>query len=399
MSEREVTHGGAAGVAAAGSAAASAAPAAADHASSTAAGAPPAGAGHIVPRGAIHRRSVLLGIGMAIVLLLIACYFLVPDIYEVETDDAYIEAHLVSVIPKVPAYVQTLYVDDNSRVRAGELLIELDPRDYAVEVDLAQATVEAADSKLAEARTQVVLAQIGLRLSKAEVDVAVAAAALADVNLRRLQSVSDIRGVSTDRIDTAKATVESTHASLSAAQARMQQAAAQIDLAGAQAETAQATLAQSQAQLATAHLNLSYTKIYATDSGSIASKSVEAGNYVQPGQLLLSVVPETPFVVANYKETQLTRVRPGQKVDIRVDAFPQLHLHGHVDSIQRGTGSRFALLPPENATGNFVKIVQRVPVKIVLDGSSEWLQLLAPGMSVETEVFVRSRPAWLGFLH
>jgi membrane fusion protein (multidrug efflux system) len=125
---------------------------------------------------------------------------------------------------------------------------------------------------------------------------------------------------------------------------------------------------------------------------------VEPGNFVQPGQLLLSVVPEHLYVIANYKETQLTQVRPGQAVAVDVDAFPDLHLRGHVQSIQRGTGSRFALLPPENATGNFVKIVQRVPVKIEFDNPGEAMKWIAPGMSVETRIFIREQPKWLEFL-
>ena len=341
----------------------------------------------------------MLGVGLAVAVVLAASYFLVPNLYEVSTDDAYVEAHLVSVIPKVPAYVQTLHVDDNSRVKAGDLLIELDPRDYAVQVNLAEANVGAARGKVEEAQAQIVLAKAGVRQAEAEVQVVQANAALAAINLHRLRSVADIRGVSTDRIDTATSAVDSTTASLVAAKARQQAATAQSTLAAAQEKTALATLEQAQAQLTQAQLNLSYTKIYAAESGSIASKSVEKGNYVQPGQMLLSLVPDTVFVVANYKETQLTRVRPGQKADVFVDAFPRLRLHGHIDSLQRGTGSRFALLPPENATGNFVKVVQRVPVKIVLDQPREALRWISPGMSVETEIYFARRPAWLGFDH
>jgi membrane fusion protein, multidrug efflux system len=127
---------------------------------------------------------------------------------------------------------------------------------------------------------------------------------------------------------------------------------------------------------------------YAAENGTVARKSVEPGNFVQPGQVLLSVVPETLYIIANYKETQLTDVRPGQPVTIRVDAFPDLRLRGHVDSIQRGTGARFAMLPPENATGNFVKVVQRVPLKIVFDNPGDALRWISPGMSVETRIAI-----------
>lgn len=345
------------------------------------------------------RRSLVFGaLGLA-VLVLIALYFLVPDLYEKRTNDAYVDAHVVSVIPKVPAYVKKLYVDDNSKVQAGQLLIELDPRDYAVQLEQAKASLADAEGKLQEARDQIPVADAEIARQRAELEVAEANAKLAQVNLSRLQSVSDIRAVSSQRVDEGKAAAVSTRASVIAAQVRVQAAQAQAKLVRSQTATAQAAVAQARAAVDQAALNLTYTKIYAGEAGSIAKKTVEPGNFVQPGQLLLSVVPEHLYVIANYKETQLTRVRPGQVVAVDVDAFPDLHLRGHVDSIQRGTGSRFALLPPENATGNFVKIVQRVPVKIEFDNPGEAMKWIAPGMSVETRIFIREQPKWLEFLN
>lgn len=348
--------------------------------------------------GAHNRTRWLLLLGVAI-LLVIALYFLVPGIYGPETDDAYVEAHVVSVISKLPAYTQSLYVDDNSKVAAGQLLVELDPRDYAVQLSQAQANLASAESKLQDARNQIPIADADIARRRAELDVAQANARLAEINLGRLQSVSDVRAVSSERVDEGRAAAASTRASVVAAQVAIQAAQAQATLARSQAKTAEAAVAQANAMLAQAALNLSYTKIYATEAGSVASKSVEPGNFVQPGQLLLSVVPQKLYVIANYKETQLTRARPGQPVTIRVDAFPDLRLRGHVDSIQRGTGARFALLPPENATGNFVKVVQRVPVKIEFDNPGDALRWIAPGMSVETRILIREQPAWLGFLN
>jgi membrane fusion protein (multidrug efflux system) len=346
-----------------------------------------------------NRRPLLFALLGLAVLLVIAMYFLVPGFYEQETDDAYVEAHVVSVISKLPAYAQALSVDDNSKVAAGQLLVQLDPRDYAVQLAQAQANLANAEDKLQEARNQIPVADADIARQRAELDVAQANAKLAEINLGRLQSVSDVRAVSSERVDEGKAAAASTRAAVVAAQVRIQAAQAQATLVRSQARTAEATVAQAHATLAQATLNLSYTKIYATEAGSVASKSVEPGNFVQPGQLLLSVVPEKRYVIANYKETQLTHVRPGQRVTIRVDAFPDLRLRGHVDSIQRGTGSRFALLPPENATGNFIKVVQRVPVKIEFDDPGEALRWIAPGMSVETQIFIREQPAWLGFLN
>jgi membrane fusion protein (multidrug efflux system) len=149
------------------------------------------------------------------------------------------------------------------------------------------------------------------------------------------------------------------------------------------------------AAVAQARLNLSYTRIYAVRAGTVANRKVQVDNYVEPGETLFSAVPMEVYVIANFKETQLTRMHPGQHAIIRVDAYPGMRLRGHVDSLQRGTGANFALLPPENATGNFVKIVQRVPVKIILDSPQELLQSISPGMSVEVSVTFDEPPSWL----
>ncbi|WP_043201682.1 HlyD family secretion protein [Paraburkholderia acidipaludis] len=360
--------------------------------------APPANAPTPGPAGPNRRSLLFAGLGL-LVLAVVALYFFLPGLYEQETDDAYVDAHVVSIIPKVPAYVQKLYVDDNSPVTAGQLLIDLDPRDYTVALEQAQANLANAQSKLQEARDDIPVADARVAQERAELDVAEANSKLAQSNLRRLQSVSDVRAVSSERVDEGAAAAQGTQATAVAAQVRIAAAEASAKLARTQALTAEAAVAQARAALAQAQLNLSYTKIYATETGSVARKSVETGNYVQPGQLLLSVVPERLYVIANYKETQLTHVRPGQSVTIRVDAFPDLKLRAHVESIQRGTGSRFALLPPENATGNFVKVVQRVPVKIVFDDSADALRWISPGMSVETRIFTREPPRWSGLLN
>jgi len=163
----------------------------------------------------------------------------------------------------------------------------------------------------------------------------------------------------------------------------------QVAVSQAQADTAGASIEQLQAVLDQAELELSYTKIYAPDSGRVANKSVEQGALVQAGQPLLSIVPGDVWVTANFKESQIGRMQPGQPVEISVDAYPGKSFKGHVDSIQPGTGARFSLLPPENATGNYVKVVQRVPVKIVFDEPPDPKHMLAPGMSVEPEVYIR----------
>jgi membrane fusion protein (multidrug efflux system) len=322
-------------------------------------------------------------------LLGIAAYVFIRGWYSESTDDAYVTAHMTTVTAKVPAYVHTLHIDDNSTVKAGELLVELESRDYAVEVDVARANREAAHGRRQEAEDRIRVADADAAQARAELEVANANATLAQANLKRLQAVADARAISSERVDTATAAAQATGAAVTAAQTKVRSAMASADLARAQVKTAEAGIAQEQAALDQAQLNLSYTRISAEQSGTIANKLVEEGNYVQPGQTLLSIVPEAPYIIANFKETQLERIRPGQGVSVHVDAFPHLKLKAHVESLQRGTGSVFALLPPENATGNFVKVVQRIPVKIIFDNPQEALNWISPGMSVETRVQVR----------
>jgi membrane fusion protein (multidrug efflux system) len=327
--------------------------------------------------------------GVAIAaLVLVGGYIVIAEWGSERTDDAYVTAHLTTVIAKVPAYVHTLHFDDNASVKAGELLVELDPRDYAAEVQIARANLEAAAGRRQEADVRVGIADADAAQAQAELNIAGANATLADANLKRLRSVSDARAISNERLDTGVAAADASRASVTAAQTKIRSASAAADLARAQVKTAAAAFAQAQAALDLAQLNLSYTRITAVEAGTIANKLVEEGNYVQPGQTLFSIVPVAPYVVANFKETQLERMRPGQPAEVRVDAFPHLKLKGHVDSLQRGTGAVFALLPPENATGNFVKVVQRVPVKIVFDDPGEAAKWISPGMSVEAEVTI-----------
>jgi membrane fusion protein (multidrug efflux system) len=349
-----------------------------------------AAAPQIPPTSPAPKSKLPTAIGAAALLafLVIAAFFVIPDWYSESTDDAYVEAHLTTVMAKVPAYVQTLHVDDNATVKNGELLVELDPRDYAVAVDVARANLEAAQSRRKEADSGVGIADADVAQAHAELAVARANAVLAVANLKRLHSVVDARAVSNERVDTATAAFDATRATVTAAETKVRSSLATADLAREQVKTAEAAVAQASAALDQANLNLSYTRITAALSGTIANKAVEEGNYVQPGQTLFALVPVAPFVIANFKETQLERIRPGQSANVRVDAYPHLRLKGHVDSLQRGTGSVFALLPPENATGNFVKVVQRIPVKIVLDDPGEAAHWISPGMSVEAQVMV-----------
>lgn len=307
------------------------------------------------------------------------------------TDDAFIEGHVIQISPKVSAHVVKLAIDDNDEVRKGELLAVLDPRDFEVQLAQARANLAAASSRLQQMTAQSEMAAASTGQARAELVAAEAGAENSNADLARNQGLIGKQVIDRREMDSSVAQAKGANANVEAARRKAAAAVAQVDAANAQILAARAEVEQAQVQVQQAELQLSYTNIFAPEAGRVTRRSVEVGNYVQPGQALLSVVPHDVWVVANFKETQLTKMLPNQPVEVRVDAFPERRLHGHVDSVQSGTGSRFSLLPPENATGNYVKVVQRLPVKIALDESAAVLQTLAPGMSVEPEVDVSVR--------
>lgn len=358
--------------------------------------APPVGH-ETVPGKAVrpHRRSLMwLGLG-ALGLIALASYLYVPGFYEVSTDDAYIDAHVVSVGPKVAAYVTVLHITDNSGFKAGDLLIELDPRDFQVAVDSAEADLKSAEATVANIEAQLQEQQAVIGQNEAAMAGDRSTLEFAQQELQRYSSLATTGTGTVERMQQAQSDIGQRQAGLQRDLAALAAAKTHVAVLDTQRQQAKAAVERQKAAVAQARLNLSYTKICATEDGTVANKTVEPGNFVQPGQVLFSAVPTSRYVTANYKETQLTHVQPGQSVSIRVDAYPALRLHGHVDSIQRGTGPEFALLPPENATGNFVKVVQRVPVKIVFEDPPAALQSISPGMSVETSVWIANPPAWL----
>ena len=357
---------------------------------------PPAGPPQPQRMSLLPERRRLVWAVAIILCLLVVLYLFVPDLIWARTDDAYVEAHVESISARVPGYVAELHIDDNSRVARDAVLLELDPRDYQARRDAADANLSAAEGRLAEARAQSLVAARAVQVAQADAETASANERLAESDFKRFTGVSDVRAVSAQRLETANTTVLTARAALSAARSRVELAHAQAELTRAQELTAEATVKQAWASLTQAELDLSYTRVKAPEDGSVANKLVEPGNYVQPGQTLLSLVPTKIFVVANFKETQVDGIAPGDAVSVKIDSFPDLHLHGRIDSIQRGSGSEFALLPPENATGNFVKIVQRIPIKIVLEDSPDTLARLAPGMSAEVSVRYSRRSGWLG---
>ena len=434
------------------------------------------------PVKAFYRRApvmLLAALVVAAAVLFGVRYLVYAGAHET-TDDAFIEGHVIQISPKVAGHILKVYVNDNQHVSKGDLLAEIDPRDYQAKlaqakaeelaaqskeqaasigvgvtttttgagvdqasssvqtaksnVDNAKAAVEAARGKLAQSQAQVNTAMANSQSARAEVEAVQAEATRAAAEAERYRALFGTGAVARQQFEDKRAQALSSGASLQAAQKKVAAADAQISEARAAEQSAQGALQQAQAQVAVAQsqvgeasgrlaaanaapqqvaasraqvgtanadveqanatvqqadLNLSYTKIYAPEDGTVTRKAVEEGAYVQVGQALLAIVPDDLWVIANFKETQLNRMRPGQSAEIKVDAYPGRTFKGHVDSIQTGTGARFSVMPPENATGNYVKVVQRVPVKIVFDERTDPDHPIGPGMSVEPEVTVK----------
>jgi membrane fusion protein, multidrug efflux system len=303
--------------------------------------------------------------------------------FEVSTDDAYVQADSTTIAPKVSGYIAAVLVRDNERVKAGQVLARIDDRDFRTALDQAKADVDAARATLAGKQAQLDAQHSVIDTARAIVEVDQANATFADQDHQRYAdlartgygSVQNAQAA-TAKIAVARAAIDRDTASLAAAQK-------QIELIAAELAQARAAVAHDEAVQRQAELNLSYTTITAPVDGAVGNRTLRVGQFVQAGTQLMAVVPlaET-YIVANFKETQLTDVKPGQKVEIEVDMFPGIEVEGHVDSIAPASGQEFALLPPDNATGNFTKVVQRVPVKIVLDTDDSLAGDLRPGMSV-----------------
>jgi membrane fusion protein, multidrug efflux system len=434
-------------------------------------------------RNGPSRRTVgLAAAGLVLAGLIIAVVYYFYAIAHESTDDAFIDGQIIAISSRVDGHVAKVCIDDNQRVKAGDLLLELDPRDFQAKLDAARAALHAAeaaqrsrniavkltsissDAGLAEAKAAVTAAEAMVQNARAlasaaksqqgeaQAKVAVAKAAVeqaraetlaaaanhkqTSLDLKRSRTMARSNTISPQQLDHAVTAEQVAAADLNAARSKvatqqslLHQAQAALKAAGdnvrqAQAQVAarQAELEQARARLASARsapvqvaqshsraqgskadvekaraeveqaaLNLSYTKIYAPTDGYVTKKNVDPGVYVKEGQALMAIVQPNVWVTANFKETQLTHMHPGQPVEISVDTYPDATFHGRVQSIQRGTGSRFSLLPPENATGNYVKVVQRIPVKIVFDHPSELAEhLLVPGMSVVPVVNVKA---------
>ena len=340
------------------------------------------------PRLRAKARIAVLLVGALLVCAASAGYyirFVAP--YE-STDNAFIEGNVISMASQVPGRVAELLVKDNQAVKQGDVLLKIDPRDYEASQAQARADLEASHSRVEQANAQVKASEAKVAHAQATVIAAEAENQRAADDLKRYQSVES-RAVSKSALDMAQSQSRAAGANLDAARSQVKAADAEVALSAAGVKTASASVQQAEARLRQAELNLSYTQLTAPEDGRVTRRVVEKGAYVQPGQTLLAIVPSQYWVVANFKEIQLTHMRAGQPAEIVVEAYPGRAFKGHVESIQAGSGARFSMFPPENATGNYVKVVQRVPVKIVIEDVLDADFVLGPGMSVFPEVRVK----------
>jgi len=336
------------------------------------------------------------------VLLFFGLDFFVTALTHESTDDAFIAGHIVSIAPRISGQVAAVHILDNQMVRSNDLLLEIDPADYALTVAQKSAAAESQDANYKTMfaayqlmQAKVATAEAATRKANDDADSAESTAKRAQADFERAQDLLKQKTISQQEFDAAQAANTKAQADWKSAVENAAEETSKVDeadkqLAAALQEVGMA-LAQwqeSQTNTAVANLNLSYTKLLAPADGRVTRKAVEAGDYVQAGQQLLSLVPAEVWVVANFKESQLKNMQTNQPVRVEIDALGGKIFRGHVDSVQAGSGAQFSLLPPENATGNFVKVVQRVPVKILFDDALPADHTIGPGLSVTARVRV-----------
>jgi membrane fusion protein, multidrug efflux system len=341
-------------------------------------------------RGRWSMRQLLAAVAGLLVVIVAGAYgdyWWTEGRFLVATDDAYVNAHSVLIAPRVSGYVTTVPVDDNQPVHAGQVLVDIDPRDYQAALDQARGDVAAAQANIDALTQRVAQQQLVVQQDQQQVVADQAALVYSQQNYRRYTELARISAGTVQQAEKSTADIREKQALLQRDTTAIAVAKSQVQVLGAQLAQAKATLIQKQAIEAQASLNLGYTVIRAPFDGTVGARTVTPGQYVQPGTQLMAVVPlHQVYITANYKETDLTDVRPGQPVTIAVDTFPGVTMRGYVNSVAPASGEQFALLPPDNATGNFTKIVQRIPVKIVVDKNDPLAGRLRPGMSVEPTI-------------
>ena len=336
-----------------------------------------------------HPIAVLAAIVVVIALAVAGYFYWLTYVHPYETtDDAFIDSRQYSIAPKVSGYVVDVPVTDNQHVATGDVLFEIDQRDYRIAIDQAKAQVVSAQAAIEGADAQIAAQRAQIEEARAQVAQAEASLNFAREDAARYQDLQTRGASSVQQAQQSTANLQQQQANLTHARAAVNAAQEQVGSLEAQKASAVANLTQAQTQLSQAELNLSYTTVKAAQPGRVVRLTAAVGQYAQSGQSLTMFVPDEIWVTANFKETQITDMRPGQPVEITIDAYPDHRITGRIDSVQPGSGTAFSLLPAENATGNYIKVVQRIPVKITVDRWPEDIPI-GPGMSVVPTVTVR----------
>jgi membrane fusion protein (multidrug efflux system) len=355
------------------------------------------------PLNGRKKKIAFIGLPIVILLAVIGLFFYISyKKTHISTDDAYVDGRVYTIAPKVSGTVKQVYVDENRFVKKGDLLLEIDESDYAVKVSETGSDLETERARRNEIAAQITIyekqlseARFKVESDKANLEAQKASLLQAERDMKRAEDLFKEELVSKERYENTKTEYEVAQARYRAAQEQLKQSESAFETRIAMIRQSQSSLStqaakigQKEASFRAAELNKSYTRIYAPSDGFVTKKSVEAGDLVQAGRPLMAVVAlNDVWITANYKETQLARVCAGQKVKVKVDSYPGKVFEGKVESIMAGTGSAFSLFPPENATGNYVKIVQRIPVKIVLNAGADPNHMLRIGMSVTPIIF------------
>jgi membrane fusion protein, multidrug efflux system len=356
------------------------------------------------PNNNKHKKLSLIVLAIVIIIGAVTLFFYLRyKATHITTDDAFIEGRVHTIGARIKGAVKGVYVSDNQLVKQGDLLAEIDPADYDVKVEQASSGVKAetarlyeAEARIAVSKTQINEIDASIETLRANLELQEASFGQTEKDRDRAENLYKSGTIAKERYEKASTAYTVASAQVKAAREQLKQAEKALDTQRAIVKQSEAVkvsqksaIREKEARLHEARLNAGYTKIYAPSGGYITKKSVETGNQIDVGQPLMAVVSLGDiWVTANYKETQLAKVRPGQKVSFRVDAFPGKKFSGSVESIMSGTGAVFSLFPPENATGNYVKVVQRIPVKIVLDKDTDKEHVLRIGMSVVPTILV-----------
>jgi membrane fusion protein (multidrug efflux system) len=341
--------------------------------------------------GFLRRRPIVSAIGAMLLASALGGSYLYLDYarHFQSTDDAFIAARQSSLAPKVSGYLTAVPVTDNQHVKAGDVIARIDDRDYRTALDQAEAQVAAAHASIENIDAQLDVQQAQISANQAQVDQAQAALVFAEQQAARYEHLGQTGYGTVQNEQQYTSQLHQQQAALASAQATLKLAQRQIEALKARRNSAVASLRQAEAQRDQAELNLSYTTVAAAQPGRVVNLTAAVGQFAQPGTSLTMFVPDQIWVTANFKEIQLDQMRPGDPATLAIDAYPQRKIHGHVESVQPGSGTAFSLLPAQNATGNYVKIVQRVPVKIIMENPPADVAL-GPGMSIVPTVRVDS---------